>query len=116
MRSGKCRFQGEQITIVCDGKLQSPGLVERLGQLPPQPRFIALPGRRNAATASYRKAIDLKPDYIEAYVNLGSVFVKMQRYEDAITEFQRALQIDPDFVPARTNLQRVQDFLRANRK
>jgi len=64
-----------------------------------------------AAIEHYQEAIRLNKRFVEAHVNLGSVFVKTERYDDAMREFRRALKIDPGFRPARQNLDRVEAFL-----
>jgi len=71
-------------------------------------------GAFDAAIADYERAIALKPDYLEAYVNLGSVLVKLDRLPEALTRFQQAVDIDPDFAPAVQNLRRIQERLKGD--
>ena len=40
-------------------------------------------GKLKEAEKSYRKAIELKPDFVEAYSNLGSILIALGKLEDA---------------------------------
>lgn len=44
----------------------------------------------------YRKAIGLYPDYAEAHNNLGDVYEKLGRYQEALAEYQKAAELRPD--------------------
>jgi protein O-GlcNAc transferase len=61
-------------------------------------------GRASEAIASYRRAIELWPDYAEAYNNLGNVFQAQGRLEEAAASFRRAIEINPHFAIAHNNL------------
>jgi tetratricopeptide (TPR) repeat protein len=39
----------------------------------------------------------LKPDYVEAFHNLGNSHRELERLEEATGSYERALEIDPDF-------------------
>jgi type IV pilus assembly protein PilF len=39
----------------------------------------------------YKKAVALKKDYSESYVNLGSLYARQERYQEAIDQFRKAL-------------------------
>jgi serine/threonine-protein kinase len=43
----------------------------------------------NEAEATYKRAIELKPDYWAGYNDLGVFYFRLGRYEDAITQFRR---------------------------
>jgi len=43
-----------------------------------------------------QKAVDVYPQYTEGWNNLGSVYGKMQQYDNAIAAFNKALEIEPD--------------------
>ncbi len=60
-------------------------------------------GRFDEAEASYRKAITLKPDYVEAHFNLGNMLKKMNRLPEAEESYSHAIDLQPDFVPALMN-------------
>ncbi len=51
-----------------------------------------------------RRAIDLKPDYAEAYNNLGAALNELGRWEEAIVALRQALALKPEFQLARNNL------------
>jgi len=44
----------------------------------------------------YKKAIELCPSYAPAHNNLGDVYEKMGRYEEAIAQYKKTNQIKPD--------------------
>jgi tetratricopeptide (TPR) repeat protein len=53
--------------------------------------------RREAeAEQLFRQVIQGKPDFASAHVNLGLLYVQMNRQEDAVPELQEALHLDPD--------------------
>ena len=61
-------------------------------------------GRLNEAEVSYRRAIQLKPDYVEAHSNLAVTLQELGRLNEAEASCRRALQIKPDYVEAHFNL------------
>jgi len=86
-------------------------------------------GRFSDAIASFRKALEINPDYADAHANLrtlavtrrdcvalndaGVVLVGKGRFADAMTDFQKALEINPDYAEANANLGR--ELLRAGK-
>jgi tetratricopeptide (TPR) repeat protein len=48
------------------------------------------------AIASYDKALEIKPDYHEAWLQSGHALVKLGRLEEAIASFDKALEFKPD--------------------
>jgi len=50
----------------------------------------------DAAAQSFLRALQLKPDCIECYSNLGSVFMLQEKYPEAITAFSRFKAARPD--------------------
>jgi type IV pilus assembly protein PilF len=48
--------------------------------------------RLEDAVRYYQEAIRLKKDYSEAYNNLGTVYMRQRRWDDAIAMFQKALE------------------------
>jgi tetratricopeptide (TPR) repeat protein len=56
------------------------------------------------AEESYRRAIDLFPEYEDARKNLALVFIDQKRYPEAIEQCQAILDQNPDSVSAHTNL------------
>lgn len=41
-----------------------------------------------------RRAIQLEPDYALAHAELGSIYAKQHRYEEAMREYRRAIELD----------------------
>ena len=56
------------------------------------------------AEAHFKKAIELKPDYAEAYANLGALYAKFKEYDKAIKLYQECIKIKPTYAGAYTNL------------
>ena len=52
-------------------------------------------GRLDEAEASYRRALQIKPDYAEALNNLGLTLPDMERLDEAEASYLQALQIKP---------------------
>ncbi len=52
-------------------------------------------GRFPEAVAAYRQALALKPDFAEAYSNLGSALSDLGQFEEALAAYHRALTIQP---------------------
>jgi tetratricopeptide (TPR) repeat protein len=68
-----------------------------------QGRVLGAEGRYSEEIAAYRRAIALKPDFVDAYVNAGVALRDLRRFDDALTMFKKALAIDPDHAGARNN-------------
>jgi tetratricopeptide (TPR) repeat protein len=47
------------------------------------------------AVESYRRVLDLVPDWVDAHINLGVALYQMGRAEEARAEFSSAVQLDP---------------------
>ena len=60
-------------------------------------------GKREAALASYDRALELRPDYAEALSNRGNTLHQMKRFEEALTSFDRALKARPAYAEAFSN-------------
>ncbi|HEX9023089.1 MAG TPA: tetratricopeptide repeat protein, partial [Geobacteraceae bacterium] len=61
-------------------------------------------GRLAEAELCYRRALEIKPDAVEAYNNLGIVLRDLGRPEEAAWACRRALAYKPDFAEAYNNL------------
>ena len=86
----------------------------RLGELLQQRTQLDLEG----AIASYRRAIELNPDDVQAYrkllqiqpdnlevwLQLGKVLIKLEQWEEAITPYRRLTELNPDDVQAHYRL------------
>jgi len=56
------------------------------------------------AETAFKKAIELDPNYGEAYANLGALYAKFKEYDRAIELYQKCIQIKPSYAGAYTNL------------
>ncbi|MFZ6648627.1 tetratricopeptide repeat protein [Undibacterium sp. TJN25] len=61
-------------------------------------------GLPEQASASYRQAIAIKPEYAEPYNNLGNSLRQMGKYDEAATAFEKALSLSPGYAAASLNL------------
>ncbi|MDF0553659.1 tetratricopeptide repeat protein [Kamptonema sp. UHCC 0994] len=48
------------------------------------------------AEAAFRKAIEIDPNFAEAYANLGSVLANQNKLEEAISNFENAVRLKPN--------------------
>ncbi|HEX4228207.1 MAG TPA: peptidylprolyl isomerase [Bryobacteraceae bacterium] len=56
---------------------------------------LAALGDRAGAERAYARTIELDPDFVAAYVNLGTNLFSDRQYQEAGRRFQQGLQIDP---------------------
>jgi hypothetical protein len=56
------------------------------------------------AIAAYKKALALKPSYIEAHYNLGNAYAAEQKTSEALKEYREVLRLRPDFPGVHMNL------------
>jgi tetratricopeptide (TPR) repeat protein len=61
-------------------------------------------GKWDKAIVQYRKALAVKPNYVDAHVNLGVALERRGRLDEAIAHYRQALAINPNFVNAYVNL------------
>ena len=59
---------------------------------------LAQAGRLDAAIDSYRRAIELRPDFFEALANMGNLLQRTRRRAEAIAAYRRALALRPQEV------------------
>ena len=52
----------------------------------------------------YNKALAIKPDYVEVYLNLGNLLKEQGKPEEAIEAYNKALAIKPDYAEAYSNM------------
>lgn len=64
-------------------------------------------GRFDEAIGRYRTARTLRPDYVAALVNLGNIFLELNRLQEASESFSAALEIDKDNPAVRYGLGQV---------
>lgn len=53
-------------------------------------------GKTEDAVENMRKALKIFPDYFEAHLQLGNVFLKLNQFQEAIAELDFARQINPN--------------------
>ena len=71
-------------------------------------------GNLEEAIEAYTKAIFIKPDYAEAYYNMGNALKDQGKLDEALEAYTDALSIKPDFAQAqynRANILKDQDKL-----
>lgn len=61
-------------------------------------------GRFSECVVLCQKAIELRPDYADAYNNMCSAYNELKQYELAVKACEKALSIKPDFELAKNNL------------
>ena len=57
-------------------------------------------GCSDLALADYNKALQLNPNYAEAYVERGSAYDSKRRFDIALADYNKALQLKPDIPQA----------------
>ena len=65
------------------------------------------------AIAACHTALQLRPDYAEAWNNICAAYNKLGRYEEAAAACEQALRYKPDFELARNNLRFAQEMAKA---
>ena len=60
-------------------------------------------GDNQGAIADYDQAIQIKPDYAEAFKNRGNAKSNLGDYQGAIADYDQAIQIKPDYALAYNN-------------
>ena len=66
-----------------------------------------LQGALLEAIDGFRHAVSLKPNFAEAYSQLGIAYRLLRKYPEAIEALTRAIELRPDDVEARYNLGRA---------
>jgi len=61
-------------------------------------------GKLKEAELSLRKAIELKPTFVEAYCNLGTILKELGNLQEAEFSLRRAIELNPAFAEAHYNL------------
>lgn len=63
-------------------------------------------GKPDEAVARYREALQLDPDYVDAWHGLAMALAELQRFEDAIEAGKKVVDLEPDDPLSYTNLSR----------
>ena len=61
-------------------------------------------GKLEEAEKSYKKAIEIKPDFVEAYNNLGVVLKELSKFDEAELSYKKAIEINPNHISSHYNL------------
>ncbi len=61
-------------------------------------------GQTEAAIAEYRRAAELKKDFVDPHYNLGLTLNELGRWKESEAEFRKALEIQPDHAGSRNCL------------
>ena len=69
-------------------------------QLNKDAQVLDMQGKYQEAISLFKKAIDLKADYAEAWFNLGNTYGKTGRFGDAVSAFNSAISAKKDFAEA----------------
>ena len=56
------------------------------------------------AISCYEKAININPNYVQAYYNLGIIFEKLNNFQESINCYKKAIEIKPNYTRAHNNL------------
>ena len=62
----------------------------------------------NNAVYSFERAIEINPNYSDAWNNYGVALQRLNRIDEAISAYSKALEIDPNNETAKNNLQILQ--------
>ncbi len=66
--------------------------------------ILLVKGNQDDSTVEFRKALEIKPDYVAALNNLGGNLAAKGAYKEAIAKYRKALEIDPTYAIAHFNL------------
>jgi tetratricopeptide (TPR) repeat protein len=96
--------------------VKAPQPLRRASASPVQTRFLAAvqaeeAGEKRQAMAIYEEIIVSNPDYAPAYINLGTIYFHLRKYERAEELYRRATKADPEYVLAFFDLGNVLDEL-----
>jgi tetratricopeptide (TPR) repeat protein len=98
--------------------VKAPQPLRRAGATasPAQTRFLAAvhaeeAGEKRQAMAIYEEIIVSNSEYAPAYINLGTIYFHLRKYDRAEDLYRRATQADPDYVLAFFDLGNVLDEL-----
>lgn len=63
------------------------------------------------AVKNFESAVDAEPEWLDAYIMLGSIHYKMKDYPAAQAAYESALSIDPEHADAQAYLSTVQWYM-----
>ena len=96
--------QDIQLRPIRQKPAQQPGVVNAFTQTVPEAARAALAlgvklseeGKIAEAIENMRKAIKIFPDYFDAHLELGNIFLKTEQFNEAIAELDLARQVNPN--------------------
>ncbi|HEV8431359.1 MAG TPA: tetratricopeptide repeat protein [Pyrinomonadaceae bacterium] len=102
--AGQSFTQDIQLRPIAHKPTAQPGVVNAFTQqVPPTARQahdtglkLAAEGKTVDAVENMRKAIQIFPEYFDAHLQLGNMFLKQDQFNEAITELDLARQINPN--------------------
>jgi tetratricopeptide (TPR) repeat protein len=60
-------------------------------------------GQYDKAISDYNKALEINPNYVEAYNNRANIYYKQGQYDKAISDYNKAIEINTSFSYAYNN-------------
>ncbi|HAA32036.1 MAG TPA: protein kinase, partial [Cyanobacteria bacterium UBA8553] len=63
------------------------------------------------ALEAYNRAVELKPEYAQAWNGQGNALLELKRYEDALNAYDKAIQLNPIYLEAWTSRGKALDHL-----
>ncbi len=89
---------------------QAAAACQRVIQVKPDARVYKILGNARQAQGKveeakncYAKAIELDPDFAEAYTNLGTLYAQEQQWQSAIAFYQKAIALQPNLASTYRN-------------
>ncbi len=73
-------------------------------------------GSYEESIAVAKRALEKRPDYAEAWNNIGAAYNALYRFEEGVQACQKAIELKPDFSLARRNLAFAQQRLEAEKR
>ncbi len=61
-------------------------------------------GRSDEAMTCFQKAVEMKPNFPDAYIHMGNIVQAQNRSDEAISYYEHALRLDPDSAMAWNNM------------
>jgi glycosyltransferase involved in cell wall biosynthesis len=82
--------------------------LNKLGNNPEAIRELAIQAGQlecwNEAIELWQRLLEMRPNWVEAYVNMAGAYWQMAQYEKALSMAQRALELEPELKEARYNV------------
>jgi tetratricopeptide (TPR) repeat protein len=96
--------QDIQLRPIRNKRAAQPGVINAFKQDVPEAAKVALEaglklaeqGKTEAAVENMRKAVEIFPNYFDAHLQLGNMFLKGEQFNEAIAELDRAREINPN--------------------